>query len=311
MAIEQSEGRPASRGADRGTHRGAPRGAPRGAVGLRLAAGSAASALVTVAMVGLGRALPHHPAGWSGLDGWVTATPIDAVAVHAAWLVGVGLGAQLTVAHLVASGGWMVRSTRTMRLAEQLSAGIVARAWTGVVLGAATATIVPAGAAVAQTAATTTSATADDGSAATTSRQDDPGRQPAAGVGDAPPQLRVLVESPAGAPTSGSGPVGADEAVPAMRLVTPAPGPSLALPGAPADVPAVAPSLGVWLVRPGDSLWQIAEAVLERGPGVRGEIDAVHDYWQRLIELNRANLADPANPDLLFSGQQLRLPPTT
>jgi hypothetical protein len=35
----------------------------------------------------------------------------------------------------------------------------------------------------------------------------------------------------------------------------------------------------------------------------------VAPYWQRLVDANRAELADPTNPDLLFVGQTLRLPP--
>jgi nucleoid-associated protein YgaU len=31
-------------------------------------------------------------------------------------------------------------------------------------------------------------------------------------------------------------------------------------------------------------------------------------YWQSLVDANRATLADPENPDLLFSGQVLTLP---
>ena len=37
--------------------------------------------------------------------------------------------------------------------------------------------------------------------------------------------------------------------------------------------------------------------------------DDVADYWMTLIEANRRRLHDPANPDLLFPGQTLDLPP--
>jgi nucleoid-associated protein YgaU len=45
--------------------------------------------------------------------------------------------------------------------------------------------------------------------------------------------------------------------------------------------------------------------VLQR-PGTDDEITT---YWLRLVQLNRAELADPDNPDLVFPGQTIRLPP--
>ncbi|PLS75238.1 MAG: hypothetical protein CYG61_08380, partial [Actinobacteria bacterium] len=36
------------------------------------------------------------------------------------------------------------------------------------------------------------------------------------------------------------------------------------------------------------------------------EVDA---YWRRLVDANRAILRDPANPDLLYPGQVLTVPP--
>ena len=59
------------------------------------------------------------------------------------------------------------------------------------------------------------------------------------------------------------------------------------------------------VVAPGDSFWSLAvEAVGDHaGPG------PVDDYWRRLIARNRARLVDPGNPDLLYPGQVLLLPP--
>ena len=59
------------------------------------------------------------------------------------------------------------------------------------------------------------------------------------------------------------------------------------------------------VVTPGDSFWSLAvDTVVESGHAV-----AVDDYWRRLVELNRSRLVDPANPDLLYPGQVLVLPP--
>lgn len=57
-----------------------------------------------------------------------------------------------------------------------------------------------------------------------------------------------------------------------------------------------------------DARIQAAERVLA-AHGHAGATD--HDiarYWSRLIEANRAGLVDPANPDLVFRGQELVLP---
>lgn len=98
---------------------------------------------------------------------------------------------------------------------------------------------------------------------------------------------------------------GADWAVPLMRVVggaSPTQLPAPALPTRPA------PALPTWTVAPGDNLWTIAAATLRRQSDrqpTEGEVDA---YWQRLIVANRARLADPDTPDLIFAGQVFVLP---
>lgn len=57
-------------------------------------------------------------------------------------------------------------------------------------------------------------------------------------------------------------------------------------------------------VQPGEHFWGIAERTVAEGDLEIG----VTEYWQRLIDLNRAGLVDPDNPDLIFSGQVLILP---
>jgi nucleoid-associated protein YgaU len=64
-----------------------------------------------------------------------------------------------------------------------------------------------------------------------------------------------------------------------------------------------------WTVRPGEHFWAVAERVLadtwQRAPS-DGEIVP---YWRSLIDANRQSLHDPDNPDLLFPGQVLVVPP--
>jgi len=63
-----------------------------------------------------------------------------------------------------------------------------------------------------------------------------------------------------------------------------------------------------WTVAPGDHLWSIAEQItasaLDRHP-TEAEVSR---YWLQLIEVNKANLIDPTNPDLIRPGQTLMLP---
>jgi nucleoid-associated protein YgaU len=59
------------------------------------------------------------------------------------------------------------------------------------------------------------------------------------------------------------------------------------------------------VVAPGDSFWSLAEEAVAEGAAV-GPVDG---YWRRLVALNAPRLVDPGNPDLLYPGQVLLLPP--
>lgn len=73
------------------------------------------------------------------------------------------------------------------------------------------------------------------------------------------------------------------------------------------DSPTSAPE--TWVVAPGQSLWSISEDVLARAWSRAPSEGQVAPYWRRLIEANRASLADPENPDLIFPGQVFAVPP--
>lgn len=61
-------------------------------------------------------------------------------------------------------------------------------------------------------------------------------------------------------------------------------------------------------VRPGDSLWSIAEDALSVVGGPPPTEGDVARYWIQLIDLNRAALVDPSNPDLIYPGHVVQLP---
>jgi nucleoid-associated protein YgaU len=71
----------------------------------------------------------------------------------------------------------------------------------------------------------------------------------------------------------------------------------------------VAVSTRTWTVRPGDSLWSIAETALSAAWGQPADARLLGHYWWQVVETNRASLPIPANPDLLFPGDKVVLPP--
>jgi len=64
-----------------------------------------------------------------------------------------------------------------------------------------------------------------------------------------------------------------------------------------------------YVIQPGDHLWSIAEAELRRrNPDVHLSTREISRYWKKLCTLNRANLRDPKNLDLIYPGDSVVLP---
>jgi hypothetical protein len=115
-------------------------------------------------------------------------------------------------------------------------------------------------------------------------------------------------------------PTDAPSTTPTISAPTTAPPPMIppstnAVPqeGLPAGIPALRPETAdlprLWQIRPGDHLWRIAERTLEAQFGPERAEPLIDKYWRALIELNRDSLADPQNPDLVYVGQVIELPP--
>jgi len=64
-----------------------------------------------------------------------------------------------------------------------------------------------------------------------------------------------------------------------------------------------------WTVRPGDSLWVIAKSVLHAAWGRAPSNEETGRFWVVVVAINRPRLSDPANPNLLFPGQSMAVPP--
>lgn len=77
----------------------------------------------------------------------------------------------------------------------------------------------------------------------------------------------------------------------------------------PAATPAVEGPVGEVTLGAGDHLWSVAERALAEAWGREPTDDELVPYWEQLVEVNRHRLADPANPDLVFPGQVVTMPP--
>lgn len=65
-------------------------------------------------------------------------------------------------------------------------------------------------------------------------------------------------------------------------------------------------------VEAGEGFWDIAEEQVAAELGHAPSDDLIRPFWSALVDANRDRLADPTNPNLLFTGQRLTLvgPPT-
>lgn len=85
--------------------------------------------------------------------------------------------------------------------------------------------------------------------------------------------------------------------------------PSVPADGATPPTPSASVDGETWHVERGDHFWSIAERVLADRWGRSPTSAEVDGYWRALVAANRTRLADPDNPDLLFTGQVISLPP--
>ncbi len=79
-------------------------------------------------------------------------------------------------------------------------------------------------------------------------------------------------------------------------------------PAGPEDPPPGTAGSREVVVEPGDDMWNLSEAQLADTLGRPATDAEIVTYWRAVIAANRDRVADP---NLIFSGQRLRLPPTT
>jgi nucleoid-associated protein YgaU len=283
-------------------------------------------ALLTAAGRGSLAAPPASPGRWlSWIDDRDPATAFVALARLAALAIGwyllaalvVGAAARLGRAHaLIAMADRLTVPSARRILDGALGLAIVASSLTGVAGAETTPGALPAAAASAPEPVTmhrlpptpvgaASSPAAADDAAAAMRQQSTPGNAQAA-VMRAQPAPGAPATSPA--PTMRRLPDAA-EPHPAgpPSPAPPTPTPTTTTPSSSPAAAALVP--GTWEVKPGEHFWSIAEHVLERAWG-RAPTDRETDpYWRALVAANRAVLADGDNPDLLFPGQRLTIPP--
>ena len=122
-----------------------------------------------------------------------------------------------------------------------------------------------------------------------------------AATADAPPPVVTMRRLPDA--TGAAPPVASAEV---MRRLPEEPAETAALPEEPAET-AAAPA--AWTVRPGDHFWAVAEQVLSAAWRRAPNDNEIAPYWRSLVAANRDRLLDRTNPDLVFPGQVLVVPP--
>ncbi len=294
--------------------------------GLRLTLSASLCATVTWLLVLAEPLLPGQRLSPRGIGAWLMANPPDVVVARLMWGLGLLLGCYLVALHLAALVAVLFRSARLLRRLDLASGGLVRKLGAGAVaagLCGTMASVVPAGAVHAEDQSIPTSAD-HTGQYRSASRAGVARGELATGpsmtllrqaLDNGPPPMRLITPttSPTASAWTTSSTASAAQpgsfvgsATPLMRLVELPARPEVAAPGS-----AAAPTSTVdgsrWVVGQGDNLWDIAAAVQARAGVHDGGL--IRGYWLELISANSDQLSDPANPDLIFVGQQLRLPP--
>lgn len=116
-----------------------------------------------------------------------------------------------------------------------------------------------------------------------------------------PPCDAVTPQPPTSAP--------APSPAPTAPIAPPAPAPENPDADPSPDQPRSHAPTDTYVVVPGDSFWRIAAVRVEAHLGRVPTPSEIADHWRVLIAANQHRLAVPGNPDLIFPGDELLLPP--
>lgn len=224
-------------------------------------------------LIAVGETLPSppvtEPSAWGQ---WFAAQPAVVAVFGLVRLLAIGFGGYLLASILVGTLARLLRAARLVRLADALTLPMVRRLISTAV-GVSIAT------------------------AAMTGLRDDEVWQTDGTVVTA--EMAHTGEAGVGMASLGD----ADDAGVTMALSDAEGGE-----GAPAQASEDSEAARTVTAATGDHLWGLAAQALSDHRGAAPSDDEVMGYWQRLIEANRERLADPANPDLIYPGQEFVLP---
>lgn len=232
--------------------------------------------------------LPVGPALLATRPPWSSTAPVEDHIVAATWLVALAVWAWLTV--VGALHAWATRTGRrrwrrvTGRLLPAgLRRSVEHLALAGLLVAPVAACSADAGAPAAPVLVLEGTAPIDpvDGTATT------------------------VTTAPLDSPGTGAGP--------STTFTPPLPAPTWSVPSpaataVPEDTFTVPTGPGTRVVLRGDTLWSIAAEHLAAGTGTPPTDAEVAAYWVTLIDENRPTLAS-GDPDLIFPGEVVRLPP--
>jgi hypothetical protein len=225
------------------------------------------------------------PSTWAG---WAAARPAPDAAVAVLRLVVLALDAYLLGVTALAVGVRLVRAERAITIADLFTVPTVLRVvQTGLGVGLLGASV----------------AAAASGGAGLSTR---PTHADIAlvSVDDEPPTIRELTDESELVTTTTTPVTTSTTSTTSTTAVAP---PVVAVSGA---EPTPQPEANMWLVRPGDHFWSIAERTLTGAWGREPTDAEIVPYWQELVDRNRDALADRDNADLIFPGQAFMLPIT-
>lgn len=314
---------------------GGPQGRndPSPAGWVRLLAGILGLGIATAALWWSGRAMPGpNSFDHQGVTAWLgTSDPVVAAfaVVRLAGLILAGWVVLTGSIALVVHRSRLRRIRWVRRLVDRLCLPVVRRLVHGVAGAAlATATLAPGAAGALDAATMSTVPTRGEVAALvalepTAGPSTAPSASPTSTDGGVSADRAVIIGPPPSAPPTSptsamspttSGPIGATAPAPPSSPAAPPPR------GAPAHrsdggTSAPPPSLATqprnWRIEPGQHLWHVAASTLAEHLGATPDDETVAVYLTAVIEANRDRLVVPTNPDLVFAGQELLLPPLT
>jgi hypothetical protein len=303
----------------------------RGVAGLVAWFAGLAAAIWLLQVAGRGVLAPPPLTSLDGIGRWLEERDGVTVGFAVLRLLAVGVAWYLVVSTVVGLAVRLSGAGRMLRLADTATVPAVRRLLTGAAGLGVTATSValaavplPAGPLSAAPPASEPAPPEHPSPPAVMTRLPDgtatmrrlPAQEPSSTTTTAPPAPTATAPPTPAAPTTTAGPPTTVPPPPTSTTAPPAgstsptaqPAPPAATPTPPAHA-SPADEGDTWTIEPGDHLWAVAEETLADAWGRAPDDDEVLGYWTVLVAVNRDRLADPGNPDLVFPGQVMVLPP--